>query len=56
MAANESRYEEFMRVVARRQATLVQDSLEWLQLEEVLADYKRYNAERPAYKLLCTNS
>jgi len=53
MATNERRYEEFMRVVARRQSTLVPDSLEWLQLEEVLADYKRYNAERPVYKLLC---
>ena len=53
MAANESRYEEFMRVVAKRQSTLATDSLEWLQLEEILADYKRHNVERPAYKLLC---
>ena len=53
MAANESRYEEFMRVVAKRQSTLATDSLEWLQIEEILADYKRHNVERPAYKLLC---
>ena len=53
MAANESRYEEFMRVVAKRQSTLATDSLEWLQLKEILADYKRHNVERPAYKLLC---
>ena len=53
MAANESRYEEFMRVVAKRQSTLATDSLEWLQLEEILADFKRHNVERPAYKLLC---
>ena len=53
MSANESRYEEFMRVVARRQSTLAPDSLEWLQLEEILADYKIQNTDRRSYKLVC---
>ena len=53
MAANESRYEEFMHVVTRRQSALAPDSLEWLQLEEILADYTSRNAERKTYKLVC---
>jgi hypothetical protein len=53
MATNESRYEEFMRVVARRQSTLAPDSLAWLQLEEISADYKIQNTTRRPYKLIC---
>lgn len=53
MASNESRYEEFMRVVARRQSTLAPDSLAWLQLEEISADYKIQNTTRWPYKLIC---
>lgn len=53
MATNESRYEEFMRVVARRQSTLAPDSLAWLQLEEISADYKIQNTTRWPYKLIC---
>ena len=53
MAVNESRYEKFMRVVARRQSTLAPDSLQWLQLEEILADYKIQNTDRRSHKLVC---
>ncbi len=53
IATNESRYEEFMRIVAKRQSTLAPASLEWLQLEELLADYKQLNTDRRTYKLVC---
>ena len=53
IATSESRYEEFLRVVAQRQSTLAPDSLEWLQLEEILADYKQQHTDRRTYKLVC---
>jgi hypothetical protein len=56
IAANESRYKEFMRVVTQRQSTLAPDSLEWLQLEELMADYKQMNTDRKTYKLVCKDA
>ena len=56
ITTNESRYEEFMRVVTKRQSTLPPDTPEWLQLEEIMIDYQNQNTQRRAYKLLCNNN
>jgi hypothetical protein len=40
-------------VYIQRLSALAPDSLEWLQLEEIMADDKRQNKARKTYKLVC---
>ncbi|MBQ9357657.1 MAG: hypothetical protein IJT98_10285 [Prevotella sp.] len=53
MAANEERYTEYMRVVSQRQKAFTPDSLEWLQLEEIIVDYASTRQRGHTGKLVC---
>jgi len=54
IAANEKRFTAFMRVLTNCQSSLVPDSMEWLLMEEIKADYEVCR-NHSGHKLVCND-